>query len=79
MPARIVTASSARPSACHDPSIDRRSSASGPMTAIVPSVFDTGKSLRSFFNSTIDFRAISRAAARWSGASVSVRWRVVSL
>ena len=62
MPARRVTTSSALPSPRQWPSGDSRSSASGPRTAIDRSPFLSGSTPPSFFRSTSERPATSRAS-----------------
>ncbi len=62
-------ASSGFPCADHEPSMSSLLSASGPMTAIVPTSLDNGRSAPLFLSTTIDFCAMRRTASTCSFAN----------
>jgi hypothetical protein len=64
MPSTMLTTLARSPFTTQPPSRSRCESASGPITAMRFASRDSGSSLPSFFNSTMDFCATSSAAAR---------------
>ena len=71
MPSRSDTAEPVTAWARQLPSGESLSAASGPITAIVFAALSRGSRPPSFFSSTIDLRATSRAAARWAGLPIA--------
>ena len=74
-----MTASSALPSPVQEPITSFWLSASGPIKAIERNtLIDSGKTSLSFFNSTIERAAISRAAATFARLKMTERSRASS-
>ena len=70
-PSKRLTDFDQSPAADQDPIKSRLESASGPITAIVFTLFEIGRTSFSFLSRTIDFFAISKAASIFSGFIIS--------